>query len=397
MMDIAFRKKAEEFVSCLPYKQTPYGNRNWGHPWHSLCSYHGKLKPAIAHWLISEFTSEGDVVLDPLCGVGTIPFEACLQGRVGIGNDLSELAYVVTKAKVEKPNYSGVEDVICQLDDYIKNNKGSKSITEYEDFGFNGKLPQYFEHETYKEILCARDFFLNRFSSISPEEAMVFSALLHVLHGNRPYALSRHSHPLTPYAPTGEFEYKSVIEKVVQKVNASYAKLEQSQITRGRAVYGDYKDLAAKNIKADFIICSPPFADSIRFYMQNWMRLWLCGWEPKDYKKADEKFLDKLQEKNFDLYYSFFEMCADVLNDNAKVILHLGKTKTTDMGAELSKRAGSWFDLVYLAGEDVRTIEKHGIKDKGVTVEHQYMFLQKKWGGINARLICRVHFMSEFA
>mgnify|MGYP002607494556 FL=1 len=336
------------------------------------------MKPAIAHWLISEFTSEGDVVLDPLCGVGTIPFEACLQGRVGIGNDLSELAYVVTKAKVEKPNYSGVEDVICQLDDYIKNNKGSKSITEYEDFGFNGKLPQYFEHETYKEILCARDFFLNRFSSISPEEAMVFSALLHVLHGNRPYALSRHSHPLTPYAPTGEFEYKSVIEKVVQKVNASYAKLEQSQITRGRAVYGDYKDLAAKNIKADFIICSPPFADSIRFYMQNWMRLWLCGWEPKDYKKADEKFLDKLQEKNFDLYYSFFEMCADVLNDNAKVILHLGKTKTTDMGAELSKRAGSWFDLVYLAGEDVRTIEKHGIKDKGVTVEHQYLFLQKK-------------------
>ena len=44
------------------------------------------------------------------------------------------------------------EDVIRQLDDYIKKNKGSKSITEYEDFGFNGKLPQYFEHETYKEI-----------------------------------------------------------------------------------------------------------------------------------------------------------------------------------------------------------------------------------------------------
>lgn len=92
-MDIAFRKKAEEFVSDLPYKKPPYGNRNWGHPWHSLCSYHGKLKPAIAHWLVSDFTKEGDVVLDPLCGVGTIPFEACLQGRIGIGNDLSELAY----------------------------------------------------------------------------------------------------------------------------------------------------------------------------------------------------------------------------------------------------------------------------------------------------------------
>ena len=360
------------------YKQSPYGNRNWGHPWHSLCSYHGKLKPAIAHWLISEFTSEGDVVLDPLCGVGTIPFEACLQGRIGIGNDLSELAYVVTKAKIEKPNYSGVVEVIGQLADYIETNKSKRSVTEYEDFGFNGKLPQYFECGTYKEILCARDFFLDRLPRISTEEAMVFSALLHVLHGNRPYALSRRSHPLTPYAPTGDFEYKSVIDKIVQKVNANYAKFEQSEVTQGRAIYGDYRDLANKDIKADFIICSPPFADSIRFYMQNWMRLWLCGWEPKDYKEADEKFLDKSQEKNFDLYYNFFEMCYNVLNENGKVILHLGKTKNIDMGLELSKRAEPWFDIVYLAGEDVSAIEKHGIKDKGVTIEHQYLFLQKK-------------------
>jgi hypothetical protein len=377
-MNTAFRKKAEDLVSNLPYKQLPYGNRNWGHPWHSLCSYHGKLKPAIAHWLISEFTNVGDVILDPLCGVGTIPFEACLQGRIGIGNDLSELAYIVTKAKLEKPQYEGVKNVIHQLDEYITHNKSRHFTNEYENFGFNGNLPQYFESETYKEILCARTFFLERLQTISSEEAMVFSALLHVLHGNRPYALSRHSHPLTPYAPTGEYEYKSVIEKVTQKIRANYKKLDYENIEQGRAIYGDYKDLLLQDIKADCIICSPPFADSIRFYMQNWMRLWLCGWEPEDYKQADEKFLDKSQEKNFDLYYSFFEMCDKVLRDKGKVILHLGKTKTVNMGKELSKRAEKWFDIVYLAGEDVSAIEKHGIKDKGITVEHQYLFLQKK-------------------
>lgn len=377
-MDIKFRKRAEEFVSGMPYKQSPYANRNWGHPWHSLCSYHGKLKPAIAHWLISEFTNQGDIVLDPLCGVGTIPFEACLQGRVGIGNDLSELAYVVTKAKLEKPQYIDVKKVISQLNEFIEQNKMSRSTNEYESFGFNGKIPQYFDTETYKEILCARDFFVKRLLSISAEEAMVFSALLHVLHGNRPYALSRRSHPLTPYSPSGEYEYKNVVEKIVQKVNANYAKLEQDKIERGSAIYGDYRDLASKGINADYIICSPPFADSMRFYMQNWMRLWLCGWEPKTFKEADEKFLDKSQEKNFDLYFSFFEMCNNVLKDNGKVILHLGKTQTVDMGIELSKRAKPWFDIVYLAGEDVSAIEKHGIKDKGVTVEHQYLFLQKK-------------------
>ena len=58
-MDI--EKEAEYFIKELPYKQGVYAGRNWGHEWHSLCSYHGKLKPAIAHFLVSEFTEEGQI------------------------------------------------------------------------------------------------------------------------------------------------------------------------------------------------------------------------------------------------------------------------------------------------------------------------------------------------
>ena len=98
---MTYNEKARLFVNELPYRQGEYAGRNWGHPWHSLCSYHGKLKPAIAHLMIKEFTNPGEIVLDPLCGVGTIPFEACLQGRIGIGNDLSRMAYAITKAKLD--------------------------------------------------------------------------------------------------------------------------------------------------------------------------------------------------------------------------------------------------------------------------------------------------------
>lgn len=377
-MNIDFKKKAEAFIADLPYKQTPYSNRNWGHSWHSLCSYHGKLKPAIAHLLISQFTNAGDVVLDPLCGVGTIPFEACLQGRIGIGNDLSEMAHIVTKAKIEKPNYSEVQAVLHSLEEHIINNKNKHSVEEYKDFGFNGMLPSYFHPETYKEILAARDFLLSRVKNPSAAESMVFSALLHILHGNRPYALSRHSHPLTPYAPTGEFEYKNVVDKAIQKIVSNYNEVEFDNYKFGQAVYGDYSSLSKKHIKADCIISSPPFADSIRFYMNNWMRLWLCGWETDDYKSADDLFLDTKQKKNFDVYLSFFEMCNSVLSPGGKVILHLGKTSKIDMAKELSTRATKWFDVVYCAGENVKQIERHGIKDKGNTIEHQYLFLQKK-------------------
>ena len=198
-----FKAEAVNFIENMPYRQEPYSGRNWGHPWHSLCSYHGKLKPAIAHFMVNQFTNPGDVVLDPLCGVGTIPLEACLQGRVGIGNDLSELAYVVTLAKLQKPTIEDCLEVLKSLDAYIQKEKDSEFIAHdielYRNFGFNGKLPAYFHPDTYKEILCARRYFIPKIkSSITPQEAMIFSCLLHVLHGNRPYALSRNSHPLTP-------------------------------------------------------------------------------------------------------------------------------------------------------------------------------------------------------
>ena len=377
-----FRADAIEFMNSMPYREKPYSGRNWGHPWHSLCSYHGKLKPAIAYFMINKFTKPGDVVLDPLCGVGTIPLEACLQGRYGIGNDLSELAFVVTKAKLEKATLDESKAVLNKLNKYIELNKDSSIIDDdielYKEFGFNGKLESYFHPKTYREILCARRFFDKKVSELSSAEAMVYACLLHILHGNRPYALSRNSHPLTPYAPKGEFVYKNVVEHISNKLILSYNKGTFDGFIYGKTVYGDYNELPKLNLSVDVIICSPPFADSIRFYMQNWMRLWLCGWESEDYKHAETLFLDQKQKKNFDIYYSFFEMCAAVLKPSGKVILHLGKTDKVDMAEELSKRASEWFVEIYRGCEDVKKIEKHGVKDKGATVEHQFLFLQKR-------------------
>ena len=354
--DDRFYFEAKQFMDEKPYKNSPYSGRNWGHPWHSLCSYHGKLKPSIAHFMISEFTSQGDVILDPLCGVGTIPFEACLQGRFGVGNDLSEMAYIVTKAKLERPLFDECNKVLATLTDYIKNNFDAtfvnESIEKYKQFGFNG--------------------------NITAAEAMVYSCFLHVLHGNRPYALSRRSHPLTPYAPSGDYIYKNVSEHIREKLTLTYNKGDFDHFVQGKAVFGDYSLLRDNPGTVDAIICSPPFADSIRFYMQNWMRLWLCGWEEENYKEAESVFLDQRQKKNFDVYLPFFEMCSIVLKPKGRVILHLGKTSKVDMAEELSRRSTQWFNEIYRANEDVQALEKHGIKDKGGTIDHQFLFLQKK-------------------
>ena len=67
----------------------------------------------------------------------------------------------------------------------------------------------------------------------------MFSCMLHILHGNRPYALSRRSHPLTPYAPTGEFQYKNVIDKLKRKIDLSLSHKTDLKITSGKCFIQD--------------------------------------------------------------------------------------------------------------------------------------------------------------
>lgn len=378
-----YKNNAISFVNNAPYKKGVFEGKNWGHEWHSLCSYQGKLKPAIAHNLITVFTHENEIVLDPLCGVGTIPFEACMNGRKGIGNDLSELAYAVSCAKLNKPNIEDVYEELAILNDYILKNKQSfdENALPYSRWGFNGNVTDYYERNTYKEILAARNYYKETFGikKSSSSYCFVLSCMLHILHGNRPYALSRNSHPLTPYKPTGDFVYKSVYKHLIDKIEKTFKKDDFTNYFPGLALNENYIDLPnLLNEKVDWIITSPPFTASIRFYINNWLRLWFVGWEPNDFKEADSIFLDGRQKNNLDEYYSFFETCSKLLKKDGKMILHLGRTAKIDMAQELSVRAKPFFDEVYRGEENVGDVEHHGIKDKGGTFAHQFLFLIKK-------------------
>ncbi len=51
---------------------------------------------------IKKYTNEGDIVFDPFSGRGTTTLQAIKLNRISILNDLSPLAYVLTKSKIKK-------------------------------------------------------------------------------------------------------------------------------------------------------------------------------------------------------------------------------------------------------------------------------------------------------
>ena len=83
---------------------------------HSICSYLAMFPPEVPREYIKKYTKEGDLVYEPFSGRGTTTLEARQLNRRIISNDLSPLAYVLTKSKTFTVNYKKVIKRINQFE-----------------------------------------------------------------------------------------------------------------------------------------------------------------------------------------------------------------------------------------------------------------------------------------
>jgi hypothetical protein len=372
-------ERADLFVDQRPYSLSPYAARNWGGRLHSLCSYQGKLKPSIAHFLVKWFTRPGSVVLDPMSGVGTIPLEARRQERQPVASDLSDLAVAVSRAKIETIDQAACTTVLAELAAYIADDSSALDVlvrSEEADFGLNGVIAEYFHPDTLRELLLARRFFAEA-DVDRPDVACLITALLHVLHGNRPYALSRRSHPVTPLKPSGEFIYKSLVAHIERRLANTLPELAALP-GGGRVVKADFAALPVKPGSVDAVITSPPFAQSLRFFSSNWMRLWFCGWKASDFRERPAGYLEAEQKRDFgSAYRRFFVAMHEVLAPDGLLVLHVGATPRFDMAEHLIPLLEPEFRLVYDGAEHLDGPESHGLSDKGSTVRHHFLFCRR--------------------
>ncbi len=77
----------------------------------SIHPYFGKVDPALAKSLIERFSRVGDTVLDPFCGSGTVLHEALLLKRSAVGWDSSQLAVLLSAAKLMGINRKEIHEL----------------------------------------------------------------------------------------------------------------------------------------------------------------------------------------------------------------------------------------------------------------------------------------------
>jgi DNA modification methylase len=366
----------QEFKKTLPHQQGEFAKRNWGHPLHSLCSYQGKMKPSLASHLVRTFVPVGGRMLDPFGGVGTIAFEAALQGKQAWSFDISSAAAHIAAAKVGGLDGEVVNAAMARLKAHLQANRPDPNdMRAIQGIRINGPLSNYFHPRTLSEIVVARRYFMDN-PPQSPSESLVFAALLHILHGNRPYSLSRRSHPITPFSPTGETKYRALMPRLQDKVARSLNTRLPANFVPGLSLFQDATGWWPQDVaNLDAVITSPPFFDSTRFYLANWMRLWFAGWTAEDFHRRPLAFVDERQKKAFSVYEPIFRQARERLKPGGVMLLHLGKSRKCDMAASLAGVAKPWFHVVDVFSEDVGHCESHGISDKGAVVQHAYMLL----------------------
>jgi len=361
-----------DLFSSFPYKHGHLHRRNWGHTLHSVCSYPSKIKPSIAHVLVTFFTEKGDTILDPFSGTGTIPLEACLNSRHGIGSDLSPLAYHLTMAKVNPPTEADVIERIKQLSAFLS----QETLTEEDWSDVPEEIPSFYEERTLKEILKARKFFLE-ISKPDNITSLLIASTAHLLHGNRPYALSRRSHNMFPIPPKGDFIYKSLINALIDKVKRVLSHSLPTDFTVGSAYSCSANNIPLLQSTVDAIVTSPPFLGTTDFLRHNRIRLWFCGWNYEKQEKMKGEFLENTNST--EAYQPILKEFARLLKPNSLAIFHLGIVKNKDMAEEIVPIAlDAGFDRIRVINEDTSKMESYGRTDRGSTRKHQFLFLKRQ-------------------
>jgi len=313
-----------ENIKKAQWKKNPYKFQNWANWLHRMSPYVGKIKPGMAHWLIKIASKEGDIILDPFCGIGTVPLEADLLNRVGIGVDLNPYAYIISKAKFDR---HPLTEHFKWLDS-VNIDTSKVSLDNQSQF-----MKKFYHPKTLKEILFIRDLM------IKENKDFLLGCLLGIIHGHRPGHLSAVTSLVIPFDPKSKPEYKKVIPRIKEKVKRMYRD-GFSLKTNSKAIHADARDMPLKEDSIDLVISSPPYFDTLDYVTDNRLRLEFLGYDSEKKEKLKSKliqddgsYLEEMRKVGMELrrVIKCGGYCIFVLGD-----LHKGK-KVVNTAEEIKK------------------------------------------------------------
>ena len=357
-----------------------YARDGWGIALHRICSRTGSFPPALAYYFIMKYSRIGDVVLDPFSGKGTAPLEACLNGRIGIGNDLSPEAYVLTRAKVRPVPYSRVVE-------WIEYARRRLDPSNYRVSDVSDDVRAFFSAYTLRQILAVRDLI----EETEDEDLANFikALMLGILHGPTNIHLSvkcSHSFSMAPsyvrrYARRNGYSKPRRDVLRCLRIKAERVFRDGIPAVKGQAFMEDARKLPIEDESVDLVLTSPPYFNMQTYAWDNWLRLWFLGYDYEDVarKLFHTESLERFKQFMREVLREIFR----VLRWDRAAIIVLGRVRVRgriiDMAREVAPIA-----------EEIG-FEVAGIIADSIPKSNKYLWYLREEDGVSKEVILELH------
>ncbi|MDI1288699.1 MAG: DNA methyltransferase [bacterium] len=335
----------------------------WGHSMHTMCSYQGMFPAKVAHYFIQSYSRVGDVVLDPFSGRGTTALQARVEGRRTICNDLSPLAFVLSRAKADPPSWDDINAFVDTLEvGYFRESHSALDVSP--------DIRMLYHDNTLRQLTFVRERLLSKdLTSWSSCEFMTAGALAGIMHGGwRRDGTSQYlsiSMPNT-FSMSPTYVEKFIRENNLQKIDQNLFDRLRDKVARlyldanpgiaGTTHNADAAMLlggsAIKPRSVDLVVTSPPYLQVVNYAQSNWIRLWLLGIEDVGRERgAGRKQLNAVLDHRhtYDSYCDFMlrtiRGIQRVLKRDGVAVLVIGDVKESGKQDPLPLAAKMWDDI----------------------------------------------------
>jgi DNA modification methylase len=312
-------------------------SRMWGDKMHRICSYVAMFPPTLANYFIEKYSDENDVVLDTFSGRGTTLLEARIANRRTYAIDLNPFAYVLSRSKAQPYDLAQVVDRINQWEEQYYQNE--------ESFKLDETLRVYYSKRNLTQLSFIKETYGRHWKELDDIDNFILAITLGLMHGpmrkngeslyfslSMSNCISMSRNYVKNYARKNKLRYPkdNVFKKIRERACEFLTKAQSNDVdNRAHVFYGNSLEINSyfDDLKAKLIFTSPPYLNIVNYTQQNWIKMWLLGYEAK----TDNKEIRLDDHHKIDEYIIFMaeylHAVAKIMNESSTLALVIGDVK----------------------------------------------------------------------
>jgi site-specific DNA-methyltransferase (cytosine-N4-specific) len=248
--------------------------------------YPAKFIPQIPHHFIQHFSVGGDTIYDPFMGSGTTAVEANIIGRNAIGNDINELAVLISRVKttpISTKKLTLLNELLWRIHVKIDSMYSMKENRIVIPDIIN--LDRWFEHFVINELVIIKEEIMNLGDNNLIDFCLVALSGI-IINVSRQDSDTRY----VRVAKTINFfdtytKFSNQLNKLRKIMDAS-----NDLIKNGKSIL-KVADTRTENIfkedSADLAVTSPPYPNAYDYHLYHKYRLFWLGMNPYNLRKLE--------------------------------------------------------------------------------------------------------------